>query len=132
MEPRTPPGGEGLATILRRALEEDPLRGGVSLGRLYRDWGAVVGPRLGAETSPAALRGGVLTVAATTGGWAAQVRFLAREVARNANRMLGRDGVREVRVVVRPRASKGLRDNHFGGRHRSEEEPPGGTPSDRI
>jgi hypothetical protein len=43
---------------------------------------------------------GALLVRASTAAWAAQVRFLAEEIAAAANRLLGDDRVASVRVVV--------------------------------
>jgi len=42
-----------------------------------------------------------LIVEAASAGWAAQVRFLAREVAARVNEALGDERVREVRVTLR-------------------------------
>jgi hypothetical protein len=54
------------------------------------------------------LEGGVLIVAATTGPWGAQVRFLADQIRVRANEALGTASVATVRVVVRPDPRKGL------------------------
>jgi hypothetical protein len=89
-----------VGAILDGLLSERPLSGGLSVGRLARSWEAVVGARLAAETVPARLEGGTLVVAATTGPWGAQVRFLAKDILRRANEMLGSEGVRRVQVVV--------------------------------
>ena len=90
---------------------------GLLLGRLGRRWEAVVGERLAEESAPAGLEGGVLFVRASSAGWAAQIKFLAKEVRAAANRILSdgenpgtvssgaREGgpkepIREVKVVV--------------------------------
>src|SRR6266545_3169455 len=65
-------------------------------------------PRLASESAPVSLEGGVLVVAASTGPWGAQARFLAREIANRANRSLGSELVRTVQIVVRPEPRKGL------------------------
>jgi predicted nucleic acid-binding Zn ribbon protein len=72
-----------------------------AFGRLAAEWGTVVGPRLGAESAPMSLDGGVLVVAASSGPWGAQVRFMIDEIRRRANERLGSDVVSKVRVVVR-------------------------------
>jgi len=51
---------------------------------------------------------GLLVVAASTGPWGAQARFLAREILNRANRSLGAELVRAVQIVVRPEPRKGL------------------------
>jgi hypothetical protein len=75
---------------------------GRGVGALARSWGDVVGERLAGETRPAKLEAGILTVAATSGPWGSQARFLAEEIRKRANAMLGTDGVKRVNVVVSP------------------------------
>ncbi|MGH2555671.1 MAG: DciA family protein [Actinomycetota bacterium] len=102
---------------------ERRLGAGLLLGALGRGWEAVVGLRLAEESAPVSLEGGVLLVRASSSAWAAQIRFLSKEIAEGANRVLaggsgeggGRAGsrpkpqeetqkapIREVRVVVDP------------------------------
>lgn len=78
-----------------------PVAAGLALGRLGRRWEEVVGARLAAESTPVSLEGGRLVVTVASSAWAAQVRFLARDVGAGANRVLGDEAVLEVRVVVR-------------------------------
>jgi predicted nucleic acid-binding Zn ribbon protein len=134
VEPTDGGRGEGgsLGSVLREAMGHGTLRGGLALGRLVRGWEHVVGPQLAAETSPRSLRNGELVVAASTPAWAVQVRFLAREVASGANRTLRSEEVRSVRVVVRPEASKSLRERGSGASGSGLQRRPGGPPSDRI
>jgi predicted nucleic acid-binding Zn ribbon protein len=73
---------------------------GMRLGRLVREWPEVVGERLAGECRPLRLEAGVLTVAASSGPWGAQVRFLAAEIQKGANRALGGEHVGRVAVVV--------------------------------
>jgi hypothetical protein len=47
-------------------------------------------------------------VAASTGPWGAQVRFLGAEIRARANETLGAEHVKRVHVVVRPAPRKGL------------------------
>lgn len=127
-----PAEDQGLGGVLREVLGQPGIRGGLSLGRLVLGWGGVVGAVLAAETSPRALERGVLVVAASTPAWGVQVRFLAAEVRRRANMTLGSDVVREVRVVVRPEASKRLSRNDSDAEGWSPEPPRQGPSSDRI
>jgi len=98
-----------IGDVIRGLLGERRLRGGVSLGRLVRVWGSVVGDPLGRVTAPASLEEGTLLVVAESTGWAAQLRFLADDVRGRANEMLGADVVRRVRVVVARGGEQGLR-----------------------
>ena len=71
------------------------------VAELSRDWPAIVGERLAAETAPASLEAGVLTVSATNGPWGAQARFLHEQIRIKANLALGSEIITTVRVVVR-------------------------------
>jgi hypothetical protein len=60
----------------------------------------VVGERLGQETAPVALEGGVLLIRASSTAWGAQIRFLASEIRTRANDVLGGGPIRDVKVTV--------------------------------
>jgi predicted nucleic acid-binding Zn ribbon protein len=97
-----------LGVVLDELLREPVFARGAPIGRLAASWAEVVGPRLASETAPASLEQGVLVVAATSGPWGAQARFLAEEIRRRANEALGEELVGRVQVVVRPEARKPL------------------------
>jgi predicted nucleic acid-binding Zn ribbon protein len=86
------PIGDVVAGLLREPL----FARGMAVARLAAEWEAVIGPRLAIETKPVALESGVLTVSASSGPWAAQVRFLAEELRMKANEALGEPLVRTV------------------------------------
>jgi predicted nucleic acid-binding Zn ribbon protein len=108
-----------LGAVLDGLGGEPRLASGLLLGNLGRRWDAVVGERLAEESAPAALEGGVLVVKASSAPWAAQIKFLAKEIREASNRVLGEgtppgtavkglpralpgNPIREVRVVVDP------------------------------
>jgi predicted nucleic acid-binding Zn ribbon protein len=92
---------EGLSSVLDALMSDENLRAGRAVGVLGRAWASVVGERLAEESKPAGLdRQGSLLVRASSAAWAAQVRFLEREIAAAANRVLGDVRVASVRVVV--------------------------------
>ena len=97
-----------LGEVIDGLLRERAFARGLPIGRLATSWGSVVGPRLAAESAPVSLDRGVLVVAASTGPWGTQVRFLAEEIRRKANEALGAEKVGKVQVVVRPEPRKGL------------------------
>jgi hypothetical protein len=97
-----------IGDILDGLMRERVFARGAPIGQLASDWGAVVGPRLAAESAPLSLEAGVLLVAASTGPWGAQVRFLGDEIRARANETLGAEHVKRVHVVVRPEPRKGL------------------------
>ncbi|HEV8419731.1 MAG TPA: DUF721 domain-containing protein [Actinomycetota bacterium] len=67
---------------------ERRLAAGLLLGSLGKRWNDVVGERLAEESAPAALEGGTLLVKASSAAWAAQIKFLSREIREAANRLL--------------------------------------------
>jgi predicted nucleic acid-binding Zn ribbon protein len=90
----------GVGDVIRELMEDPTLGRGLPLGRLVRAWEGVVGAPLALHTAPKTLSEGTLIVAASTGAWAVQVRFLGEEIIRRANEALGDAAVRRVRVVV--------------------------------
>src|SRR5262245_2825907 len=97
-----------IGDIVDGLLREKTFARGMPIGQLASGWPDVVGPRLAAESAPVSLEGGVLVVAATTGPWGAQVRFLADQIRVRAEEALGDGTVATVRVVVRNEPRKGL------------------------
>lgn len=91
-----------LGSILDQLTARRPLEGGMGLGLLARRWPEVVGDRLSRECAPASLEGGVLLVRVSSQAWAAQIRFLERQVRTRAEEVLGEGRVASVRVVVSP------------------------------
>ena len=100
--------GWPIGKIVEGLLREKPFARGLPIGRLAADWSAVVGPRLATETAPVSLEEGVLIVAASSGPWGAQARFLGEEIRKRANDALGAEDVKRVQVVVRNDPRKGL------------------------
>jgi hypothetical protein len=97
-----------IGEVVEGLLRERTFARGMPIGHLAADWASVVGPRLAAESAPVSLDGGILVVAATTGPWGAQVRFLAEQIRERANVALGEGSVAKVTVVVRSEPRKGL------------------------
>src|SRR2546423_14220860 len=91
-----PRGGEpsSVGEVRQSLMTERVLSRGLIVGRLAGRWVEVVGERLAEESAPARLEAGTLTVSATSGGWGAQLQFLARDVRERANRALGSDAVK--------------------------------------
>jgi hypothetical protein len=97
-----------IGEVVDGLLREKTFARGMPIGQLASGWADVVGPRLAAESAPVSLEGGILVVAATTGPWGAQVRFLAERIRVRAEEALGAGSVATVRVVVRAEPRKGL------------------------
>ncbi len=100
--------GSAIGDIVDGLLREKLFARGLPIGRLVAEWGSVVGPRVAAETAPVSLEGGVLVVAASSGPWGAQARFLGEQIRERANETLGTAEVVRVQVVVRTDPRKAL------------------------
>ncbi len=91
-----------IADVVAHLLGRAEFASGIAIGRLARNWPQIVGDRLASETAPERMEGGTLVVAATSGPWGAQAKFLAEEIKRSANEALGDTSIERVRVVVAP------------------------------
>lgn len=89
-----------LGEVVDALMADEVFSRGIPVAKLAAEWPRVVGERLAAETAPAALEDGTLTIRATNGPWGAQARFLGEQIRVNANRALGSDDVRMVRVMI--------------------------------
>jgi hypothetical protein len=92
-----------IGQIVDGLLTEELFARGLPVGRLAAMWPEIVGERLAAETAPATLEAGVLTVEATNGPWGAQAKFLNDEIRRLADEALGGGAITRVHVVVKSR-----------------------------
>ena len=97
-----------LGDVVEGLLRELVFARGIAVGRLAAGLEAIVGPRLAAESAPVSLDSGVLVIAASSGPWGAQARFLGEEIRKKVNATLGSEEVRKVQVVVRPEPRKAL------------------------
>ncbi|HJP65520.1 MAG TPA: DUF721 domain-containing protein [Actinomycetota bacterium] len=104
---------QGLGAVLDGLLRGRPWKAGLAVGGLARQWPSVVGERLAEESRPAGLEAGVLTIKVSSAAWATQIGFLAEEVARRANEVIGAVVVGSVRVLVDP--DQGGRSGDVGG-----------------
>jgi predicted nucleic acid-binding Zn ribbon protein len=66
--------------------------------RVHGLWEEIAGSNLAEHTEPVRLHGGVLVVRATSSSWAAQLPYMANEIMRRANAVLGEGTV--IRVVA--------------------------------
>lgn len=107
---RTPSGVPGeepeptrLAAALAAVSDELGLADPHVVGTLVNRWPEVVGEAIAGQARLRSLRGDVLTIAVDSGAWATQLRYLQADLLEQIAGMVGRDVVREVRVVVEPR-----------------------------
>jgi len=97
--------GDGLVRI---GEVLDGLGTKVGLGRskdagvIWSRWTEIVGDAIGAHAEPSSLREGVLKVRADSPAWAAELGYLATDIKTQANALIGRQSVVEVRVWTGP------------------------------
>lgn len=89
---------ERLASILARRGTRFPRGAHAGLSILKENWAIVAGDRIAEHSRPTKLNRGTLTVSAEGSSWAAEVSACAQEVLCGAQRMLGRQRVKKVRV----------------------------------
>jgi predicted nucleic acid-binding Zn ribbon protein len=68
---------------------------------VHEVWDEIAGPQVAEHVRPVRLHGGVLVVRADSPAWATQVRYLATDLMRRANEVLGDGQVASVTVVTR-------------------------------
>lgn len=73
---------------------------------VFERWEAVVGERIAAHASPAALEGTVLSVEVDQPQWATQIRLMAAGMIDKLNQSAGRRIVSELRVVPRRQGNR--------------------------
>lgn len=91
-----PPLGEAVRAFVRERGWDRRLEG----ARVHEVWEEIAGADLAQHVRPVRLHGGVLVVRADSPAWATEVRFLAAELIRRSNEVLGEGEVRSVTVVA--------------------------------
>ena len=121
---RQPGGGDPqpLGAAITRLLAERGWQQQVAVGSAFGRWEQIVGAELAAHARPEGFRDGVLTVAADSSAWAAQLQLLAATLVQRLNAELGDGTVRRVKVrgpagprqqgAWRVRGGRGPRDTY--------------------
>lgn len=89
-----------IGALLGRMVEREGWQERLAVGRLRKDWAAVVGDHVAAKSLPGKLAGGVLIVYAESGAWATELALLAPRLTVKCDAFLGGGLVREVKVVA--------------------------------
>lgn len=84
--------------VLGEMVEARGWRDRLAIGRLRAAWPRVVGEQIAAHSKPYRLDGGVLSIRADAGPWAAELALLASRLAAQADAFLGGGLVTEARV----------------------------------
>jgi hypothetical protein len=72
----------------------------IESARIFSRWAELVGEQVAARCEPVSLSRGVLKVRAASAPWASELRYLAPEVIRRVNAGVGREVVRELKVML--------------------------------
>jgi hypothetical protein len=94
-------GPRSIATLVHRLARPAFRRRSPATAQVLADWPAIVGPALGAVTTPRRLAGGTLTIACA-GPIAMELQHLSTEVMARINAHLGRQIVTALRFVQTP------------------------------
>jgi predicted nucleic acid-binding Zn ribbon protein len=91
------------------------------LSTVFSRWEALVGADIAGHSRPVSLRGGVLVLAVDHPAWAAQLRFLAADLAGRVNDATGAGQVAEVQVRV---VGQPVQESPFRKGRRASSDPP--------
>ena len=78
------------------------LGGAVGTGRIWSGWVDIVGDTIADHAEPTSLKEGVLRIRTDSPGWATELGYRGRQIAKRANEVAGAEIVTEVRVWTGP------------------------------
>ena len=91
-----------IGSVLRDMLKNSRLETDTSLIKVWDIWQEAVGEVIAANTRPAAFKGTLLIVNATSYSWLQQLRFLKPEILQKVNHVLGNVSVKDIKFKVGP------------------------------
>ena len=91
-----------IGSVLRDMLKKSRLETDTSLIKVWDIWQEAVGDVIAANTRPAAFKGNLLIVNATSSSWLQQLRFLKPEILQKVNHVLGNVSVKDIKFKVGP------------------------------
>jgi predicted nucleic acid-binding Zn ribbon protein len=122
-----------LRVLLDHAGRRLGLGASAEVARLWAGWAEIVGPAMANHAEPSSFRDGVLKVRTDSPTWATEVAYLSGSIREAANRWVGREVVREVRVwtsptKVRARRARGPTQNDEMAAPRTRDREPESDP----
>lgn len=96
------PGPRPMAESLDRLLGNLNAPSVDVLDVVFRDWQAIVGPDLAERSRPRAIEGDKLTVVAVDAAWAAELRWLEKQVVERVTKATGTTRIQRIQVRVSP------------------------------
>jgi predicted nucleic acid-binding Zn ribbon protein len=91
-----------IGNVIRDVLKNHRLETDTSLIRVWDIWEEAVGEVIAANTRPAAFKGNLLIVNATSSSWLQQLRFLKPEIIQKLNHVLGEVPVKDIKFKIGP------------------------------
>ncbi len=104
------------AVLMHRVMQDFQLDGRMSVADLHNRWEKIVGSRVAANCTIEKFdEKGVLTVAAQSSSWAAQLQMLSGELEKRIAQEIGEGTVKEIRIVG-PSSAKRRYGRYVAGR----------------
>jgi len=91
-----------IGSVIRDMLNNHRLETDTSLVRVWDIWEQAVGEVVAANTRPAAFKGNLLIVNATSSSWLQQLRFLKPEIIHKINHLIGGVPVKDIKFKIGP------------------------------
>ena len=91
-----------IGNVIRDMLKNHRLETDTSLIRVWDVWEEAVGEVIATNTRPAAFKGDLLIVNATSSSWLQQLRFLKPEIIQKINHALGEVPVKDIKFKIGP------------------------------
>ena len=91
-----------LGTILQEAIAASKIDVDLSAYKLWQQWQDVVGPVIGENTRPEAIKGKLLLVNVSSSPWIQQLQFLKSELIEKLNQAMGIELIGDIRFKIGP------------------------------
>ena len=91
-----------IGRVIRDVLNQSRMQTDASLIGVWDIWERAVGQAIATNTQPAAFKGDLLIVHATSSSWLQQLRFLKKEIISNVNQHLGQTKVKDIKFKIGP------------------------------
>jgi predicted nucleic acid-binding Zn ribbon protein len=91
-----------IGQVIRDILNQSRMQTDTSLIRVWDIWEKAVGGAIATNTQPAAFKGGLLIVHATSSSWLQQLRFLKGDIILKVNQNLGQTKVKDIKFKIGP------------------------------
>ena len=91
-----------IGQVIGDILNQNRMQTDSSLIRVWDIWEKAVGGAIATNTQPAAFKGDLLIVHATSSSWLQQLRFLKADILSKVNQHLGQTKVKDIRFKIGP------------------------------